>query len=577
MEEQFPGELATLRADNVRLRRLLELSKEQARAADPDQPALTGAPTAPVDMRSAPEAKLRFYASLFRCRTDVYALRWENRRDGRSGWMPAINGYWRKGMSRADAPYLTLTAEVIAKHLRGDLHIGLYPLGDDDTCWWVAADFDKNSAMLDALAYLKAARAYGIPAALEVSQSGRGAHVWIFFAQATPASAARRIATSLLGEAIQLRGSMSLTSYDRLFPSQDVHTGRGMGNLIAAPLNGTRRQHGTTLVSRPGHARTVRRSVGLPFQHRQAVGERVAALARKLPDPKIGHDVRRLQLPTSSKIVPRPAAIIRASFGARLKLTAADLGPAMISAVKHAASIPNPEFHARQRARRSTWDTPRFLRSYDETVEEDLILPRGLLSLLTTLVESAGSTMRIDDCRVTGTDHEFTCATELRPEQAVAVRHLATQDTGVLIAPPGSGKTVIACAAIASRRKSALILVDRKALADQWRDRLHKHLGVKCGQIGGGRSKTTGIIDVALLPTLARRKNVEEITAGYGFVIVDECHHIAAAAFSAVLRPDTSEVLARLDRDAGAARRARGPDLPSARIAQSHPGTSGCR
>jgi superfamily II DNA or RNA helicase len=143
--------------------------------------------------------------------------------------------------------------------------------------------------------------------------------------------------------------------------------------------------------------------------------------------------------------------------------------------------------------------------------------------------------MRIDDCRVTGTDHEFTCATELRPEQAVAVRHLATQDTGVMIAPPGSGKTVIACAAIASRRTSALILVDRKALADQWRDRLHKHLGVKCGQIGGGRSKTTGIIDVALLPTLARRENVEEITSDYGFVIVDECHHIAAAAFSAVL------------------------------------------
>ena len=117
--------------------------------------------------------------------------------------------------------------------------------------------------------------------------------------------------------------------------------------------------------------------------------------------------------------------------------------------------------------------------------------------------------MRIDDCRVTGTDHEFTCATELRPEQAVAVRQLATQDTGVLIAPPGSGKTVIACAAIASRRTSALILVDRKALADQWRDRLHKHLGVKCGQMGGGRSKTTGIIDVALLPTLARRGNVD--------------------------------------------------------------------
>jgi hypothetical protein len=134
VEERFPGELETLRADNVRLRRLLELSEEQARAADPDQAALTGAPIAPVDMRSVPQDKIRFYASLFRCRTDVYAIRWENRRDGRSGWMPAIKGQWRKGMSRSEAPYLALTAEGIADHLRGDRHIGLYPLGDDDTC-----------------------------------------------------------------------------------------------------------------------------------------------------------------------------------------------------------------------------------------------------------------------------------------------------------------------------------------------------------------------------------------------------------------------------------------------------------
>ena len=103
---------------------------------DADQATLTGAPESPVSMRSAPKDKVRFFLDLFCCRSDVYALRWENRRDGRSGWMPAIRGYWRNGMNRADAPYLPLTPDVVGQHLRGEVHIGLYSLGDDDTCWW---------------------------------------------------------------------------------------------------------------------------------------------------------------------------------------------------------------------------------------------------------------------------------------------------------------------------------------------------------------------------------------------------------------------------------------------------------
>lgn len=486
-------------------------------------------------MTSSPADKVRFYFDLFHCRTDIYALRWENRRDGRSGWMPAIKGYWRKGMSRADAPYLPLTPEVVDEHLRGDVHIGLYALADDDTCWWVAADFDKEAAMLDALAYMKAARSYQIPAALEVSQSGRGAHAWIFFAQAISASAARRLATSLLAEAFRLRGSMHLSSYDRLFPSQDVHTGRGVGNLIAAPLNGKRRQHGTTVFLGPAPLEPYEDQWAYLSSIARLSTKAVAALLRELPDPEIGHSVRRLRLPTSSKIVPRPAAIVRATYGSRITLTANDLGPAMISAVKHAASIRNPEFDERQRARRSTWDTPRFLYSYDETAEGDLVLPRGLHHLLVDLVDSAASTLRVEDNRVSGEHHAFACSTPLRAEQSTAVRQLLESDTAVLIAPPGVGKTVIACAAIASRATSTLVLVDRKALADQWRDRLQQHLDFKCGQIGGGRSKTTGVLDIALLPTLARRDNIEEVTADYGFVIVDECHHVAASAFFQVL------------------------------------------
>jgi TOTE conflict system, Archaeo-Eukaryotic Primase domain len=122
VEERFPGELEVLRTDNVRLRRLLKLSEEQARPADADQATLTGAPESPVSMRSAPKDKVRFFLDLFCCRSDVYALRWENRRDGRSGWMPAIRGYWRNGMNRADAPYLPLTPDVVGQHLRGEVH-----------------------------------------------------------------------------------------------------------------------------------------------------------------------------------------------------------------------------------------------------------------------------------------------------------------------------------------------------------------------------------------------------------------------------------------------------------------------
>ncbi len=435
----------------------------------------------------------------------------------------------------ADVNFLPLTPTVVADHLRGQQHIGLYPLTEQDTCWWVAADFDGSAAMLDALAYVKAARFRGIPAALEVSQSGRGAHVWIFFSTSIPATVARQLGTGLIHEAIGLRGSMSLASYDRLFPSQEVHSGRGMGNLIAAPLNGKRRQHGTTLF--------LDTSTLEPYDDQWAYlssldrlsAREISTHIRRLPAVNLGHDVRRLEIPQSSKIVPRPALIVRAEFGARLTIIAAELGPAMISAVKHAASMVNPEFHERQRQRRSTWNIPRFLRSYDETLEGDLILPRGLLPLLQQLVDSAGSTLRIDDRRGAGTKQDFRFTATLRPEQQDAADAITATEQGILVAPPGTGKTVIACAAMAHRGTSTLILVDRKALADQWRKRVRELMDEECGQIGGGRAKTTGRIDVALLPTLARRDNVAELTAGYGLVIADECHHVPAAAFSHVM------------------------------------------
>lgn len=539
MNKRLPAdlmrELEELRLENARLRNLLALTDEEAQAARRDQTAVPPRASGPVTRDSPPQAKIRFFQDLFRARTDIYALRWENSREGRAGWVPAVSGGWRKGMKRESAPYLPLTATVLADHLTGQRHIGLYPLTSDDTCWWIAADFDGPAAMLDALAYVKAARHHGIPAALEISQSGRGAHVWIFFTSALAASTAREMATGILHEAMGLRGSMSLASYDRLFPSQDTHSGKGVGNQIAVPLNGKRRQHGTTLF--------LDTSTLEPYEDQWAYLSSLDRLTpaatarhlRQLPSVRTGHQVRRLELPKSSKIVPRPALVVHLSFAARITVKSSDLGPSMIAAVKHAASMPNPAFQERQRQRRSTWNLPRFLCSYDETLEGDLILPRGLLPLLEELVVSAGSKLRIDDQRVTGTPQNLACSATLRPDQQAAVGELAATDSGILVAPPGTGKTVMACALMALRGVPTLILVDRKALADQWRARVQELMGERCGQIGGGRSKVTGRINIALPPTLARRNNVAELTSGYGQIIADECHHAPAAAFTDVM------------------------------------------
>jgi hypothetical protein len=236
------AELESLRTENARLRKLLKLTDAEAAPARGTQAAWFDKAPGPVDARSSSQAKVEFYAALFGARRDVYAVRWENARTSKSGWMPAVEGGWRKGRSASDIRHLPLTPEVMAAHLTGDVHIGLYPmLAGDQTCW-LAADFDGQAAMLDALAYLKAARGVGAPAALEVSRSGIGAHVWIFFTDPVPAATARQLGTALVREAMAIRGRMDLRCYDRLFPSQDVLPGQGPGNLIAAPLHGKSRK-----------------------------------------------------------------------------------------------------------------------------------------------------------------------------------------------------------------------------------------------------------------------------------------------------------------------------------------------
>jgi hypothetical protein len=353
------AELVRLRAENARLLRLLKLTPQQAAPPGPAQAGYFEAPPGLADDGSSPQGKVAFYAALFAARTDVYATRFDNPRTGKSGWVRAVRGGWRKGSRHEDRDYLPLTTAVLASHLKGEVHIGMYPLLDGGRCWWLAADFDGPEAMFDALMYVKAGRALQVPVALEVSRSGTGAHAWTFFTSPVPAELARRLGTGLLREAMALRARMTLASYDRLFPSQDLLPAGGMGNLIAAPLFRPARQNGATVFL---DMQTLEPHKD-QWAYLSALGRmtpqelrRAADRAGKVP---VATEVTRLVTPSSTATRPQSAPVLRARLAAGIWLEQAELTPGLATTLRHAASMHNPLFYERQRMRASTCNIPR--------------------------------------------------------------------------------------------------------------------------------------------------------------------------------------------------------------------------
>ncbi len=217
----------------------------------------------------------------------------------------------------------------------------------------------------------------------------------------------------------------------------------------------------------------------------------------------------------------------------------------MVTGLQRLASFANPEFFKLQRMRMATFPHPRFIFSGEKRPHE-ILLPRGLLVKVRKLLERAGATISVQDVRrsVSTLDLEF--AGTLTDRQRVAVSALLTADDGIFVAPPGSGKTVIACAVIGARKVSTLILVHKQPLVDQWRTQLTTLLGLETKQIGilaSAKKKRIGIVDIAMLQSLVRSQDCTEILAQYGQVIIDECHHVPATSYEAVMKQCSSKYL----------------------------------
>ena len=549
------AECERLHAENRQLRERLGLPQVEVVAQSINNNGEFNSAVTTFTSKSSSDEKVKLFRSLFRGREDVYAAHWEGR-NGKTGYSPAHRKIWSNPFQkRPDEPkdYFPLADQVIHDHLTGKLTAGVYPLLTDETCWFLAADFDKTTWQDDVRAFLQTCADWKIPAALERSRSGRGGHVWIFFDAPLPASLARKLGAAILTRTMERRHQLGLDSYDRFFPSQDTMPKGGFGNLIALPLQHLPRSHGNSVFLAAdfnphfdqwaflsGIQRMSFAEIETLVRDAERSGE-IIGVRRSVTDDDSDEDPWTLPPSRKKKDQPIPGPlpsnvkIVRSNL---IYVEKEGLPSAMLNRLHRLAAFQNPEFYRAQAMRLSTFGKPRVIRCAEE-FPKHIALPRGCVDEITAFFKSHNVAVQLDDQRFAGSPIEVKFHGQLRPEQQAAANAMLASDDGILCATTAFGKTVIAAWLIAARKVNTLVLVHRRQLLDQWRERLAAFLNLpikSIGQIGGGRRRASGIIDVAIIQSLNRKQVVDDLVANYGHVIVDECHHLSAVSFEQVLR-----------------------------------------
>ncbi|PKB15118.1 DEAD/DEAH box helicase [Flavobacterium sp. 5] len=478
---------------------------------------------------------IQLFKSIFIGREDVFAVRWE--KGNKSGYMPAYfydpyryRAHKMKGgtfQNYADKEYLPFTDKEIEKHLNGDQLIGIYPLLKDNTSWFIVADFDKVDWIEDCKKFINTCKEKEIPAYLERSRSGKGGHVWIFFEQPYPAIKSRKIFISILENS----GIFSLfdksSSFDRLFPNQDFLSGKGFGNLIALPLYKKTLEQGNSCFVEIDNLK--------PFENQWNFIQNIQKITiAKLDNLYESYTpIENSTGPYLPQIIPAKLTITLSNV---LKINRNAIPTSLINFLKEELNFLNTEFIIKKKSNKNTFGTERYFRFIEET-ENTIIIPKGFV----------GKTIRF--CRENKIDYDFiderkklnpvsfSFNAQLKEHQQLVINSISKKDLGVIVAPPGSGKTVVGLKIIADKKQPSLIITHRKQIAEQWIERIEAFLGISkndIGKIGQGKTKIGKHITIAMIQSLSKeieKPDSKDFLNAFGAIIIDECHHIPAETF----------------------------------------------
>ena len=471
------------------------------------------------------QTKTSLFRSLFKGREDVFATRWE--KDKKSGYMPAyffdsyrFRAHKMKGgtfQNYPDKSYLQLTDDQIARHLNGEQLVGLYPLLSDNTSWLIAADFDEGDWIASGKKFIQSCNDVSLPAYFERSRSGNGGHIWIFFDKPFSAFKSRKVILSLLTSSGIVSAFDKNTSFDRLFPNQDYLSGKGLGNLIALPLNGTSLQQGNSCFIDPITLHPYADQWQFLRQIERVSTEHLEGLFSKLSnDPQPENDNGVLNITLRNNIL----------------LNRNTIDPILFHFIKEELNFLNTEFIIKKNSGRNTFGTDRYFRFIEE-LGNNILLPKGFIGKLIRFCRENSIAYNFIDQRKLNSPVTYSFQATLRPYQQESIGAFSKKDMGVIVAPPGSGKTVMALKIVTEKQQPALIVVHRKQLAMQWMERIEAFLGIvqkDIGHIGQGKTKLGKQITVATIQSLAKA-DLQNLSDMFGLIIVDECHHIPAETF----------------------------------------------